>query len=55
MGNRSTNAELDGLRDRIVRIAEATHPLSVRNLFYSSRLTMGVVSQSRRQRPPTGR
>ena len=34
MGKRSTNAELDGLRDRIGRIAEATHPLSVRNLFY---------------------
>ena len=31
---RSTTAELDELRDRIVRIAEATHPLSVRNLFY---------------------
>ena len=31
---RSTKAELDGLRDRIVRIANATHPLSVRNLFY---------------------
>ena len=25
---------MDGLRDRIVRIAEASHPLSVRNLFY---------------------
>ena len=31
---RSTNAELDGLRDRIVRIAFDTNPLSVRNLFY---------------------
>ena len=31
---RSTKAELDGLRDRIVRIAFASHPLSVRNLFY---------------------
>ena len=27
-------AEMDGLRDRIVRIAFASHPLSVRNLFY---------------------
>ena len=34
MGNRSTNAELDGLRERIVRIAFETNPLSVRNLFY---------------------
>ena len=25
---------MDGLRDRIVRIALASHPLSVRNLFY---------------------
>ena len=33
-GKRSTKAEMDGLRDRIVRIAEASHPLSVRNLFY---------------------
>ena len=32
--NRSTKAEMDGLRERIVRIAFATHPLSVRNLFY---------------------
>ena len=32
--NRSTKAELDELRDRIVRIAWASHPLSVRNLFY---------------------
>ena len=33
-GRRSTKPELDGLRDRIVRIALASHPLSVRNLFY---------------------
>ena len=33
-GHRSTKAELDGLRGRIVRIAEASRPLSVRNLFY---------------------
>ena len=33
-GRRSTKAEMDGLRDRIVRIALASHPLSVRNLFY---------------------
>ena len=33
-GKRSTKAAMDGLRDRIVRIAEASHPLSVRNLFY---------------------
>ena len=33
-GKRSTKAEMDGLRDRIVRIALASHPLSVRNLFY---------------------
>ena len=33
-GKRSTKAEMDGLRDRIVRIARASHPLSVRNLFY---------------------
>ena len=32
--NRSTKAEMDLLRDRIVRIAGASHPLSVRNLFY---------------------
>ena len=32
--NRSTKAEMDGLRERIVRIAFASHPLSVRNLFY---------------------
>ena len=31
---RATKAAMDGLRDRIVRIAEASHPLSVRNLFY---------------------
>ena len=33
-GKRSTKAEMDALRDRIIRIAEASHPLSVRNLFY---------------------
>ena len=33
-GRRSTKAEMDGLRDRIVRIARASRPLSVRNLFY---------------------
>ena len=33
-GKRSTKAEMDRLRERIVRIARATHPLSVRNLFY---------------------
>ena len=31
---RSTNAELDGLRERMVRIAFEFNPLSVRNLFY---------------------
>ena len=31
---RATKAEMDGLRDRMVRLAEANHPLSVRNLFY---------------------
>ena len=33
-GRRSTKAAMDGLRDRIVRIARASRPLSVRNLFY---------------------
>ena len=33
-GKRSTKAEMDLLRDRMVRLAEANHPLSVRNLFY---------------------
>ena len=32
--NRATRADLDALRDRIIRIARASHPLSVRNLFY---------------------
>ena len=31
---RATKAEMDALRDRMVRVAEASHPLSVRNLFY---------------------
>ena len=31
---RSTKAEMDALRDRMVRLSEANHPLSVRNLFY---------------------
>ena len=31
---RATKAEMDLLRERIVRLAEASHPLSVRNLFY---------------------
>ena len=31
---RATRASLDGLRERIIRIARASHPLSVRNLFY---------------------
>ena len=31
---RATKAEMDGLRHRMVRLAEANHPLSVRNLFY---------------------
>ena len=34
MIKRSTKAELDALKGRMVRIAKATHPLSVRNLFY---------------------
>ena len=34
MGKRSTKAELDALKGRMVRIAKATRPLSVRNLFY---------------------
>ena len=33
-GKRSTRADLDALRERIIRIARASHPLSVRNLFY---------------------
>ena len=31
---RSTKAEMDALRDRMVRLSETNHPLSVRNLFY---------------------
>ena len=31
---RATKAEIDDLRERIVRVANDTHPLSVRNLFY---------------------
>lgn len=31
---RATKAEIEGLRERIIRIARASHPLSVRNLFY---------------------
>ena len=34
MGKRSTNAQLDSLKERIVRIANFFNPLSVRNLFY---------------------
>ena len=33
-GKRSTKAEIEDLKERIIRIAAASHPLSVRNLFY---------------------
>ena len=34
MIKRSTKAQLDRLKDRMIRIAFAFNPLSVRNLFY---------------------
>lgn len=52
--HRRTNAEIDTIKQAIIRIAEADHPMTLRGLFYRL-VSEGVIDKQEREYKSTGR